>query len=126
MKKSPSGLETSVRQILAGIGEGNEALVPRGATPEFIKSGQALLVKLESLQSEQDKIIDTLKTQQDTARAAIKAKKAAIAVTRAQLKTWKTKSTRIVKRTYRDQKEKWVDFGIKVKFVKSKKKKSKK
>ncbi|RPI95455.1 MAG: hypothetical protein EHM40_03145 [Chloroflexi bacterium] len=122
MTKSTFGLGTSVRQMLAGMGENNGALVPRGATPEFINGGQTLLDKLESLQSERDKIIDTLKTQRDTARAAIKAKKAAIAVTRAQLKTWKTESAKIVKRTYRNQKEKWVDFGIAVKFAKSKKK----
>ena len=69
---------------------------------------------------------DTRKVQQETAKAAIKAKKAAIAVTRAQLRTRKGESTRVVKRTYRGEREKWLDFGLPVKIAKAKKKKKSK
>ena len=82
MKKPPSGLQTTVSQLLAGMDANNDALAARGATPEFVKSGQTLLDKLASLESERDKLMDTLRAQQEAAKAAIKAKKAAIAVRR--------------------------------------------
>jgi hypothetical protein len=127
MAKSASKLVESVHKMLTGLESNSDNVVKRGATPEFIKSGKSLLDRLETLQTEQDTLMATLKTQQDTARAAIKAKKAALAITRAQLRTWKSESTRAIKRAYRNEKEKWVDYGIKVKFAKAKKnKKSKK
>lgn len=137
MAKQLTSLAASTRQMLVGLDGNTDGVVKRGVTPEFIKNGKSLLERLESLQAEQESMKATLKTQQETAKAALKAqqdsakaaiktKKAAIKITIAQLRTWQSQSSRVVKRAYRDQQEKWVDFGIKVKFAKPKKKKSRK
>ena len=123
MARSVSGIVQSVHNMLTGLEGDSETVADRGVTPEFIKNGKSLLERLEALESEQKTIKATLKTQQDAARAALKTKKAALAITRAQLRTWKSESVRAVKRAYRNQQEKWVDFGIKVKFAKAKKNK---
>ena len=109
--------------MLTGLEGDSAAVAERGVTPEFIKDGKGLLERLEALQAEQHTIKAALQTRQDTAKAALKAKKAAWAVTRSQVRTWKSEATRAVKRAYRNQQEKWVDFGLKVKFAKTKKNK---
>jgi sirohydrochlorin ferrochelatase len=126
MAKSSSGLVESARKMLTSLENHSDTLVSRGVTPEFIDTGKRILKQLEAVRSEEEKIKATLKAQQDTAKAALKTQKAARKITSAQLRTWKSESSRAVKRAYSAQQEKWVDFGIKVKFAKAKKKRKKK
>ena len=104
MAKSFPDLLASVRQMLVGLEANADAVAVRGATPTFTKNGQALL---ES--------INTLEAEQETLKAALKTKTAALDISVAQLKTWNSEATSAVKLAFRDQQEKWVEFGIKAK-----------
>jgi len=112
MAKTKAKLTDSVRQMLVGLEANATDVVKRGATPEFTKSGKTLLASLEAME-----------TERDTMKAALKTKNAALAISTAQLRTWNSEAKSLVKKAYRDQKEKLVEFGVKVKVrVKRKKK----
>jgi hypothetical protein len=104
MAKSFPELTDSARQMLTGLEANTAEVSKRGVTAEFSKSGKALLAS-----------VDAMKAERDTMKAALKAKTAALEIAIAQLKTWNSEASRAVKSTYRDQKEKWVEFGIKTK-----------
>jgi hypothetical protein len=94
----------SVRQMLVGLEANAETVATRGATAEFTQNGKSLLTSIETLEGEQE-----------TLKAALKAKTAALEISLAQLKTWNSEASSAVKLTYRDTQEKWVEFGIKAK-----------
>ena len=102
MAKSIPDLLASVRQMLVGLEANADVVALRGATPAFTQNGQSLLDSVNALEVEQE-----------TLRSALKAKTAALDITIAQLKTWNSEATRVVKQAYRDQKEKLVEFGVK-------------
>jgi hypothetical protein len=114
MAKSFPELMASARQMLVGLEANTAEVAKRGATSEFIKSGKSLLASVEAMGAERDEM-----------KAALKIKTASYDVARAQLKTWNSEATSAVKQAFRDQKEKWADFGIKIK-VKAKNNKNKK
>lgn len=104
MTKSFPELLASVRQMLVGLEANAEAVAVRGATPAFTQNGQSLLDSVHALEAEQESL-----------KAALKTKTAALDITIAQLKTWQSEANSAVKLTYREQQEKWVEFGIKAK-----------
>jgi hypothetical protein len=104
MAKSFPELTDSARQMLTGLEANTAEVSKRGVTAEFTKSGKALLAS-----------VDAMRAERDTMKAALKAKTAALEIAVAQLKTWNSEASRAVKRTYRDQQEKWVEFGINMK-----------
>jgi hypothetical protein len=104
MAKSFPELMASVRQMLVGLEANAEVVAKRGATADFTKNGKNLLAGVEAMEAEQE-----------TLKAALKAKTAALDITLAQLKTWNSEASSAVKLAYRDQQEKWVEFGIKAK-----------
>ena len=104
MAKSFPELLASVRQMLVGLEANATDVATRGATPAFAQNGQSLLDSINALEGEQE-----------TLKAALKTKTAALDIAVAQLKTWQSEATSAVKLTYRDQQEKWVEFGIKAK-----------
>jgi hypothetical protein len=104
MAKSLPDLLASARQMLVGLEANADAVAARGATSSFTQNGQALLDGVNALEAEQE-----------TLKAALKAKTAALDISMAQLKTWQSEATGAVKLAYRDQQEKWVEFGIKAK-----------
>ena len=104
MAKSFPELMSSVRQMVTGLEANGAEVAKRGATTEFTKSGKALLASVEAMEAERE----TMKT-------ALKTKTAALDIAIAQLKTWSSEASSAVKLTYRDQQEKWVEFGIKAK-----------
>jgi hypothetical protein len=104
MAKSFPDLLASVRQMLVGLEANAEAVSARGATQDFTKNGQSLLDS-----------VNTLEAEQETLKAALKSKTAALDITVAQLKTWNSEANTAVKLAFRDQPEKWVEFGIKAK-----------
>jgi hypothetical protein len=104
MAKSLPDLLASVRQMLVGLEANADTVATRGATPSFTKNGQGLLESIDALEAEQESL-----------KAALKSKTATLDVSLAQLKTWQSEATSAVKLSYRDQKEKWVEFGIKAK-----------
>jgi hypothetical protein len=104
MAKSIPDLLASVRQMLVGLEANADVVAGRGATPAFIQNGQSLLDSVSALEVEQE-----------TLKAALKAKTAALDITIAQLKTWNSEANSAVKLAFRDQQEKWVEFGIKAK-----------
>ena len=101
--------------MLIGLDANTAEVAKNGVTAEFSKSGKALLSSVESMEAERQTIKDSLKT-----------KTAALNVAVSQLKTWNSEASRTVKRTYRGQKEKWVEFGIKAKAKAKRKAKRKK
>jgi len=109
MAKSFTVLMASARQMLVGLEANTADVAKRGATAEFNKSGKTLLASVEAMEAERE-----------TMKAALKAKNAALDIAIAQLKTWNSNASSVVKKTYRDHKEKWAEFGIKIK-VKAKK-----
>lgn len=104
MAKSQPDLLASVRQMLVGLEANADTVATRGATSLFTQNGQALLDS-----------INTLEAEQETLKAALKSKTAALDISMAQLKTWLSEATSAVKLAFRDQQEKWVEFGIKAK-----------
>jgi len=104
MAKSIPDLLASVRQMLVGLEANADVVAGRGATPAFTQNGQSLLDS-----------VNTLEPEQETLKAALKAKTAALDITIAQLKTWNSEANSAVKSAFRDQQEKWVEFGIKAK-----------
>jgi len=104
MAKSFPDLLASVRQMLVGLEANADTVAARGATPAFTKNGQALLESINALEAEQE-----------TLKAALKTKTAALDISIAQLKTWNSEATSAIKLAFRDQQEKWVEFGIKAK-----------
>ena len=104
MAKSFPELLASVRQMLVGLEANAADVAVRGATPAFAQNGQTLLDSINALEAEQE-----------TLKAALKTKTASLDIAVAQLKTWQSEATSAVKLTYRDQQEKWVEFGIKAK-----------
>jgi len=104
MAKSLPDLLASVRQMLVGLEANADTVASRGATPSFTQNGQALLDNINALEAEQE-----------TLKAALKSKTAALDISMAQLKTWQSEATSAVKLAFRDQQEKWVEFGIKAK-----------
>lgn len=104
MAKSFPELMASVRQMLVGLEANADEVAKRGATSVFTQNGKTLLTSIEALEAEQE-----------TLKASLKAKTAALDVALAQLKTWNSEASSAVKLTYRDQQEKWVEFGIKAK-----------
>jgi len=104
MAKSFPDLLASVRQMLVGLEANADAVAARGATPAFTKNGQSLLDSVNALEAEQE-----------TLKAALKSKTAALDITVAQLKTWNAEANSAVKLAFREQQEKWVEFGIKAK-----------
>ena len=104
MAKSFPELLASVRQMLVGLEANAVDVAVRGATPAFAQNGQTLLDSINALEAEQE-----------TLKAALKTKTASLDIAVAQLKTWQSEATSAVKLTYRDQQEKWVEFGIKAK-----------
>jgi hypothetical protein len=89
---------------LVGLETNAESVAVRGATPAFTQNGQSLLDSVNALEAEQE-----------TLKATLKTKTAALDIAMAQLKTWQSEASSAVKLTYRDQQEKWVEFGIKAK-----------
>jgi hypothetical protein len=104
MAKSLPDLLASVRQMLVGLEANADTVATRGATPSFTQNGQTLLDNINALEAEQE-----------TLKAALKSKTAALDISMAQLKTWQSEATSAVKLAFRDQQEKWVEFGIKAK-----------
>ncbi len=104
MAKSFPKLTASAHEMLTGLEANTAEVSKRGATAEFTKSGKALLASVEAMEAERE-----------TMKAALKTKTAALYIAIAQLKTWNSEASRAVKRTYRDQQEKWGEFGIKMK-----------
>jgi len=104
MAKSFPELLASVRQMLVGLEANAGDVAARGATPAFTQNGQSLLDSVNALEAEQESL-----------KASLKTKTAALDITIAQLKTWHSEANSAVKLTYRDQQEKWVEFGIKAK-----------
>ena len=104
MAKSFPELLAAVRQMLVGLEANPEDVAVRGATPAFTKTGQNMLDTVHALEAEQE-----------TMKAALKSKTAALDIAIAQLKTWQSEAASAVKLAYRDQQEKWVEFGLKAK-----------
>jgi uncharacterized protein YdgA (DUF945 family) len=107
MAKSFPELLASARQMLVGLQANADEVAVRGATQAFTKNGKSMLESVEALEAEHESM-----------KAALKAKTAALDVTLAQLKTWQSEAQTAVKLVYRDQPEKWVEFGIKAKAKK--------
>jgi hypothetical protein len=104
MAKAFPDLLASVRQMLVGLAANADEVAARGATPAFTQNGQTLLDSVDALEAEQE-----------TLKAALKSKTAALEINVAQLKTWASEASSAVKLAYRDKQEKWVEFGIKAK-----------
>jgi len=66
----------------------------RGGSADFVAGGR---VKADT--------VETLDVEQEALKADLKA-------ALAELRTWRSEGREIVKLAYRDEKEKWVEFGI--------------
>ena len=104
MAKSIPDLLASVRQMLVGLEANVDVVAGRGATPAFTQNGQSLLDS-----------VNTLEAEQKTLKSVFKVKTAAVDITITQLKTWNSDANIAMKFAFRDQHEKWVEFGIKAK-----------
>ncbi len=103
-KNSLAETLSSARQMLAGLGANAAAVAARGLTAEFTARGQAVAETVQRLENEQE-----------TLKAALKTKTAELEAATAELKDWQSEANSTVKLTYRDQPEKWGEFGIKAK-----------
>jgi hypothetical protein len=94
----------SARQMLAGLTANAETVAACGLSATFTAQGQSLVEATQRLENEQE-----------TLKAALKAKTAELDASLAALKTWQSEANSTVKLAYRTQPEKWGEFGIKAK-----------
>jgi phosphate-selective porin len=104
MAQSLADLLASARQMAAGLTTNAAAVAARGLTAAFTTSGQTKI-----------SLVQTLETEQETLKAALKLKTAALDAAVADLKNWESEAASTVKLAYRTQPEKWGEFGIKAK-----------
>ena len=81
-----------------------ETVAARGLSAAFTTQGQTIVNTVQALEAEQE-----------TLKAALKTKTAELEAATAELKDWQSEANSTVKLTYRDQPEKWGEFGIKAK-----------
>jgi len=101
MPPSLSDLLANAAQMLAALGANQSDVAKRGADVDFVAAGQAKLDLLETLNTEQEKL-----------KADLKLKTVAVEQTQAELKVWQSEAVSTVKLAYRNEQEKWVEFGI--------------
>jgi hypothetical protein len=104
MAQSLAELLASARQMLVGLAANAETVAARGLSADFTQNGQSLVDSVQGLE-----------TEQETLKAALKTKTAALEAATAQLKNWQSEASSTVKLAYRAQPEKWGEFGIKAK-----------
>ena len=92
------------RQMVSAIKANQTQLSVPGGAEAFIRCGAETLAALEAADLEQERLKGLLKT----ATAQVDALQAA-------LTDWQSQANTAVKLSFRNQKEKWVEFGIKAK-----------
>lgn len=103
-KNSLADLLASSRQMVTAVKANQEQLAARGASEAFIKKGEDTLATLEAADGEQERLKGRLKTMTAQVEALEKG-----------LDDWLSEASKIVKLAYRDEKEKWIEFGIRAK-----------
>jgi hypothetical protein len=101
---SLADLLASARQMAAGLTTNAATVAARGLTATFTTNGQTKI-----------SLVQTLETEQEALKAALKLKTAALDAAVDDLKNWQSEANSAVKLAYRAQPEKWVEFGIKAK-----------
>ena len=95
-------LLVAARQMVAAAKANKAQLTVPGGADAFIQKGAETLAALEAADLEQERLKGLLKT--TTAQ---------VESLQATLNDWQSQATSAVKLSFRDQKEKWVEFGIK-------------
>ena len=103
-RTSFADLLAGARQMATAMKVNLEQLAARGADTEFAQRGEDLVTQLEAADSNQERL-----------KAELKAATTQVETLRAELSAWLGEADSIVKLTYRNQKEKWIEFGIKAK-----------
>jgi len=97
-------LLVAARQMLSAIQANKDQVTVPGGIDAFIKKGADTVSALEAANNEQERIKGLLKT--TTAQ---------VDALQATLTDWQSQANTAVKLSLRNQKEKWVEFGIKAK-----------
>jgi hypothetical protein len=98
---SQAELLVATRQMVSGLTANATTVATRGLSAAFTTAGTTKINLVQSLEAEQE-----------TLKAALKTKTAALDAAVADLKNWFGEATTGVKLAYRAQQEKWVEFGI--------------
>jgi Tfp pilus assembly protein FimV len=106
MPDNLSSLITTTQQMLTALAATANATTVsgRGANAAFVTAGQAKMARVQQLNNEQEKL-----------KADLKLKTAELAAAQKDLKAWYSEAGTIVKLAYKNQKEKWVEFGLSAK-----------
>jgi t-SNARE complex subunit (syntaxin) len=88
-------------QMLSALNVNKASVVHRNID-EFISSGEELLASAKALNQEQEQL-----------KSALKLKTEQLEATQKKLKDWQTEAASSVKLSYRTEKTKWSEFGIK-------------
>jgi hypothetical protein len=92
------------RQMVTAVQANKETLAARGASATFIQKGTDTLAALEAADTEQERL-----------KAALKSSTAQVDRLVKEMTDWQNEACNTVKLAYRDQKQKWIEFGIKAK-----------
>jgi hypothetical protein len=102
--KSFADLLAAVQQMVTAAQANQEELASRGMSETFIGNATEMLAALEAADAEQERLKASLKTATTQVEDLQK-----------QLKDWLNEATNVVKLAYRNQQEKWIEFGVKAK-----------
>lgn len=103
-RTSFADLLAAAHQMAAAMQTNPEQLATRGGSEEFTQRGAALVTQLREADHNQERL-----------KAELKAATTQVEGLRTELSAWLGEAESTVKLTYRGQKEKWIEFGIKAK-----------
>jgi hypothetical protein len=103
-KNSLAEFLASARQMADGLTTNATAVAARGLTATFTANGQTKI-----------SLVQTIETEQEALKAALKLKTATLDAAVTDLQNWQSEANSAVKLAYRTQPEKWLEFGIKAK-----------
>ena len=104
MASSLADLLASTTQMATALTANEAEVAPRGADAAFVAEGQARISAVQALEAEQEAL-----------KAALKLKTTALEAAQKALKDWEKEGRTVVKLAYKDQQEKWIEFGVKAK-----------
>jgi nitrogen-specific signal transduction histidine kinase len=102
--KSLSDILAAARQMISAAKANQDQLTVPGGSEAFIQKGAEMLAALEAANLEQERLKGLLKS----TTAQVESLQAAVT-------DWQSQANAAVKISFRKQKEKWVEFGLKAK-----------